>query len=177
MKSLSSILPQILDSSKSDPAECSYFNTQIQRAWNRIVGDQIAQRAQPVRFKGSLLYVAVEAPEWFHPLQEISPQLLEKLNQATSFKISQIIFFQRTSESRKQKPVRETINHRPFASAQNRQQAMTNRQRWYNQISLNSQESQKINQELSQITDPELRELLSRIRVKAAKLEKLRERK
>ncbi|MCI0527793.1 MAG: hypothetical protein L0Y56_10170, partial [Nitrospira sp.] len=61
-----------------------------------------------------------------------------------------------------------------FDNAQDRQQTTDNRPKWYDQISLTSDEHQAIDQGLDRILDLELRELIQRIRVKATKREKLK---
>lgn len=169
MKPLVSILSRILnhqqDSLHRGEPEAGR-DLQIWMVWNRVVGDQIAQRAQPHHLKGSSLYVEVKAPTWLRPLQEIGPQILENLNRVISHKISRIIFFQRQYN-----PNLEAVKGMKTKS---NGQLTGNKDRWYEQIFLDAGENQEIERELSQISDVELREVISRVRIKAAKLEKLR---
>jgi hypothetical protein len=164
MKPLSAVLPQILNTTLS-PTNTDGFkpglNTQIWRVWNRVVGDHIAHRAQPDHLRGSLLYIEVKASNWLPPLQEIGPQLLEKLNGAISHKISRLVFFHKQQGFGSTKNTKKT-------------EVKDEEPRWYDQLSLNSNENEKIKQELHQISDTELREIVGRVWIKAAKLEKLR---
>jgi len=169
MKPLSSVISQLLDPGGGDPSHRPYLKSQdaqIWRVWNRVVGDQIAHRAQPDHLKGSILYVEVKALDWLHPLQEIGPQLLEKLNEAISHKVSRIVFFQRAPGDRGPKAGSQRQRDRLKTEAAS--------PKWHERIPLNPEENQEMDRELSRITDPELRELIKHIRVKAAKLEKLR---
>jgi hypothetical protein len=169
MKPLASILSRVLNSGQDALLRSEKegdYDLQIWTVWNRVVGDQIAQRAQPHHLKGSFLYVEVKVPTWLQPLREIGPQLLENLNRVLSRKISRIVFFQR-SYNRNFEAARAT-------QIKNKEQLTGREVRWYERISLNPIESQEIEQELNQISDVELREVISRVRIKAAKLEKLR---
>ncbi len=169
MKPLASVLCRVLnserDSLRRGEPEVGR-DLQIWMVWNRVVGDQIAQRAQPHHLKGSSLYVEVQAPTWLRPLQEIGPQILENLNRVIPHKISRIIFFQRQYN-----PNLEVTGD---TKTKNNEQLTGYKTRWYERIFLDAGENQEIERELSQISDVELREVISRVRIKAAKLEKLR---
>jgi predicted nucleic acid-binding Zn ribbon protein len=49
--------------------------------WDAIVGEQIAQRAQPERLRNRILFVKVSNSTWMHQLQTMKPLLLEKIRE------------------------------------------------------------------------------------------------
>jgi predicted nucleic acid-binding Zn ribbon protein len=55
---------------------------QVWQVWNRIVGDAVAQNAQPAAFKGNLLLVHVSSSPWIQQLQFLKQDIISKLNQA-----------------------------------------------------------------------------------------------
>ncbi|MCK9229185.1 MAG: DUF721 domain-containing protein [Syntrophales bacterium] len=48
--------------------------------WNRAVGPQIARQTEPLRLRGSVLYVTVSTPAWMQQLQYMNEEILEKVN-------------------------------------------------------------------------------------------------
>jgi hypothetical protein len=50
--------------------------------WPDIVGDQIARRAQPERFRNRILFIRVSNSAWMQQLQMMKPVLLEKIQKA-----------------------------------------------------------------------------------------------
>jgi len=49
--------------------------------WDKVVGEQIANRARPLRFRQGILEVQVDHPVWMQQLQMLKPKIIEKLNQ------------------------------------------------------------------------------------------------
>lgn len=49
--------------------------------WDKLVGEQIARRARPLRFRQGVLEVQVDHPVWMQQLQMLKPQILAKLHQ------------------------------------------------------------------------------------------------
>ena len=48
--------------------------------WDKIVGEQIAKRARPLRIRDKILEVQVDHPVWMQQLQMLKPQILRKLH-------------------------------------------------------------------------------------------------
>ena len=76
---IGSVLDTVLKTYRRDT------NTSLIRAcqiWNSVVGDVIAQNARPAAVKGRILLVHVASSTWFHQLQFLKADIIEKLNQA-----------------------------------------------------------------------------------------------
>lgn len=48
--------------------------------WDSVVGEQIARRARPLRFREGILEVRVDNAVWMQQLQMLKPKILQKLN-------------------------------------------------------------------------------------------------
>jgi hypothetical protein len=49
--------------------------------WDKVVGDQIARHARPLRIREKILEVRVDNPVWMQQLQMLKPKILQKLHQ------------------------------------------------------------------------------------------------
>ena len=49
--------------------------------WDKIVGEQIARRARPLRIREKILEVRVDHPVWMQQLQMLKPKILKKLHE------------------------------------------------------------------------------------------------
>lgn len=49
--------------------------------WDKVVGEQIAKRARPLRIREKVLEVRVDHPVWMQQLQMLKPQILKKLHE------------------------------------------------------------------------------------------------
>jgi len=56
--------------------------TQVWQIWDNVVGEAIANNAQPAAFKGRLLLVHVTSSTWIHQLQFLKRDIISKLNAA-----------------------------------------------------------------------------------------------
>lgn len=54
----------------------------IQRVWERTVGPELAQRAEPVAERDGTLTVACESAVWAQELELLGPELVGQLNSA-----------------------------------------------------------------------------------------------
>ncbi len=72
------LLKQVLGDKGMDDRLSRY---QAWLVWDKIVGEQIANRARPLRFRKGVLEVQVDHPVWMQQLQMLKPKILEKLNQ------------------------------------------------------------------------------------------------
>jgi predicted nucleic acid-binding Zn ribbon protein len=51
----------------------------IHRHWEAVVGDALAAKTRPLRFRQGTLTVAVKSPAWMQQLTMMKPQLLARL--------------------------------------------------------------------------------------------------
>jgi len=56
--------------------------TRIWEHWDRIVGETVAENAQPAAFKGDILVVHVVSSTWIQQLRFVKDEMILKLNQA-----------------------------------------------------------------------------------------------
>lgn len=73
-----SVLKQVLGNNNLDDQLSRY---QAWVIWDKLVGEQIAHRARPLRFRQGILEVQVDHPVWMQQLQMLKPKILEKLQQ------------------------------------------------------------------------------------------------
>lgn len=48
--------------------------------WDKVVGEQIARHARPLRIREKILEVQVDNPVWMQQLQMLKPQILKKIH-------------------------------------------------------------------------------------------------
>lgn len=56
--------------------------SQIWTHWDRVVGEVVAEHAQPAAFKGHILVVHVISSTWIHQLRFDKDEMILKLNRA-----------------------------------------------------------------------------------------------
>ena len=61
--------------------------------WNDEVGDLIAQRAQPARFRDGVLFVTVASHSWMQELRFLKDDLRDRLNARLNANLVRDIFF------------------------------------------------------------------------------------
>jgi predicted nucleic acid-binding Zn ribbon protein len=79
MESLSKILENLLKKKR--------FGAQIQRHrvfenWEAVVGDSLAEHAQPQKIQGRTLILSVDHPAWIQELQFLKEPLIRKIQAA-----------------------------------------------------------------------------------------------
>ncbi len=125
----------------------------IFKAWETIVGEKIASRAQPFRLIGEKLYVHVVSSTWMQELNFLREEIKDKLNSHIhGLKIEEIAF--------KIAPQRTKEKKRP--------------QRGIDEIKLGSEVEHEIREMVLGIKDMEIREIIFNVVVKDRKLKKLR---
>ncbi len=111
--------------------------------WNRAVGPQIAAKAQPDRLKDDILYVRVANSVWLHELQFMKQEILAKLNAIPGAgRVAQMRFFIGTVEATSSRPVGAESPLDPR--------------------DLKSDEKEFIEETLTGVSDPELKDILQR---------------
>ncbi len=61
--------------------------------WNRVVGETIAGKTNPLRVKDSILFVRVESPSWRNELVFLKPKIIKELNQLIKANVIKDIVF------------------------------------------------------------------------------------
>lgn len=79
MESLSKILENLLKRKR--------FGAQIKRHrmfenWDSVVGDSLAEHAQPQKIQGHTLFLSVDHPAWIQELQFLKEPLIRKIQAA-----------------------------------------------------------------------------------------------
>ncbi len=77
-ESVSELLKKLLGDKGLDERLPRY---QAWLVWDKIVGEQIAKRARPLRIREKILEVRVDHPVWMQQLQMLKPQILKKLHE------------------------------------------------------------------------------------------------
>ena len=75
--SVGSLLKQVLNDQGMGDRLSRY---QAWLVWDKIVGEQIARRARPLRLREGVLEVRVDNAVWMQQLQMLKPKILQKLN-------------------------------------------------------------------------------------------------
>ena len=71
-------------------AESSTAITGVFGEWPNIVGEQVAQHVKPIKLERGRLIVEIDDPSWATQMRFLEPQLIEKLNAATTSTITTI---------------------------------------------------------------------------------------
>lgn len=148
-----SLLKQILGEQGLDDRLSRY---QAWLIWDKVVGDQIAKRARPLRFRQRILEVQVDHPVWMQQLQMLKPQILEKLNRQLPNANIEDIYLRKAPT--------------PHAASE-RQQATAEPPRWQ-LAQLTPDEKQQIEKQLEILQDPELRDEMRRLFTLQKRLDK-----
>ena len=123
----------------------------VWRVWDRVVGETVAQQAQPASVRRGILFVTCSSPVWMQQLQFMKGVILEKLKQHLEKKVIKDIRFQIGVVSH---GARETLG-----AAQP-------------EVDLNEDEWQWVDEVMSPLRDTELQEIVKRIMVKDTMLKK-----
>jgi predicted nucleic acid-binding Zn ribbon protein len=71
-------------------AETATAITGVFGEWPKIVGEQVAQHVTPIKLERGRLIVEIDDPSWATQMRFLEPQLVEKLNTATTSTITSI---------------------------------------------------------------------------------------
>jgi len=115
--------------------------------WDKLVGEQIASRARPLRIRQGVLEIQVDHPVWMQQLQMLKPKILEKLHQQVPNAGITDIYLRKSRG--------------PLAREQSPSQTVRPA-KWKN-IELSAAERQQIEEELGDLEDQDLRQELQRL--------------
>ena len=118
--------------------------------WNDVVGPAIADKAQPLSFRGGVLWVAVQTAAWMQELQYLTETIMDGLNRACGQSLVSDIRFRQGRVTR----VRPRERNRIFGLAPERP--------------LSPETVKKIHDEVGKVKDLELRGLLEKFWTRAA---------
>lgn len=124
--------------------------------WDQLVGEQIASRARPLRIRQNVLEVQVDHPVWMQQLQMLKPKILEKLNREIPNAGITDIYLRKA----------KSIPPRPQATRE-----AASPPKW-REIELSSAEQQQIEEQLTELRDPELRQELKQLFTLQKRLDK-----
>jgi len=109
--------------------------------WEKAVGPVIARHAQPQAVRGKKLTLVVDSPAWMQQLSLLKPEIMEKVNSTLGKKtINEITLRIGEVESREQPTEEPLVNN-----------------------VLNQDEREKIKDYVRGISDPDIREAISRV--------------
>lgn len=137
------LLKQVLGDKGMDDRLSRY---QAWLVWDKVVGEQIANRARPLRFRKGVLEVQVDHPVWMQQLQMLKPKILEKLNQQLPNADITDIYLRKAPN--------------PYTKRQSTQEPEPPK---WQQAQLTEAEEQQIEKLLEPIKDSELRDEMRRL--------------
>lgn len=140
--SIGSLLKQVLDDQGMGDRLSRY---QAWLVWDKVVGEQIARRARPLRLREGTLEVRVDNPVWMQQLQMLKPKILKKLNEEVPNAHIEDIYLRRGKNT---PPPQQQPAAAPPA--------------WREQ-QLDKNEQEEIERSLDGLNDPELRDELRRL--------------
>jgi hypothetical protein len=149
------LLKQVLGDKGMDDRLSRY---QAWLIWDKVVGEQIAQRARPLRFRQGVLEVQVDHPVWMQQLQMLKPKILEKLNQQLPNADITDIYLRKAPT--------------PYAKRETTPEPEPPK---WQQIELTEEEKQQIEKQLETLDNPELRAEMRRFFSLQKRLDKGRE--
>jgi predicted nucleic acid-binding Zn ribbon protein len=118
-------------------------------SWEETVGDAIAERSQPVGVRNRVLHVKVSSSVWMQELQFLKGLILEKLrHQRGNHFLQDLRFFLGEME--------------PSDGRAKKNEEKKGEPSW----GLTREEREQIQKALSEVRDPEMREILSRVYAK-----------
>ena len=123
--------------------------------WDKVVGEQIARRARPLRIRDRVLEVRVDHPVWMQQLQMLKPQILKKLHAQLPDCDIEDIYLRRG-------------NLKPTATVTEEQTPD-----WQSE-SLSTTELAEIEQSLTPLQNKDLKEEIRRLFIRQKKLDKAR---
>ncbi|MDI6753971.1 MAG: DUF721 domain-containing protein [Thermodesulfobacteriota bacterium] len=128
--------------------------------WEAVVGDAVATRTQPIRVKNRVLYVTVSNSVWMQQLHFMKELIIKKLNERTGSDFLQDLrFFFGEIEHLKQADEKKRENNGGDI------------------VTVSEPDRERIEKEVSQVKDPEIRKILMKVYLKGLAAEGTRKNK
>lgn len=127
--------------------------------WDKLVGEQIAARARPLKLRKGVLEVQVDHPVWMQQLQMMKPQILEKITAKIPNAGITDIYLRQSRGNQGYRPTKQKTSAEPPA---------------WTKKELSGEEKEAIEAELSGINNPELKEEMRRFFTLQKQLDKER---
>ncbi len=123
------------------------------KVWDKLAGEAVSRHCQPERLKDGILFLKVDSPVWMQQLQFLKSLIIEKVNG-----------FMRENTV---KDVRFQIG----------KLGQTRKRKWkpWKEVSLPQEVVLRLNNELSSVRDPELRDIIKKVRIKEAQVKAWRD--
>lgn len=118
------------------------------KVWDKLAGEAVSRHCQPDRLKDGILFLKVDSPVWMQQLQFMKSLILEKVNEYMKDNAVKDVRFQigKLGQPRKGK----------F--------------RQWKDVSLPQEVVLRLDNELSSVRDPELRDIIKKVRIKEAQV-------
>lgn len=84
MTPLAALFSSLLQNIPEDP---ELKSGAVRIAWKYCLGEKIRKAADPVSFRGGILYVRVADPQWKSTLESMKPELISRINSYLKKKI------------------------------------------------------------------------------------------
>lgn len=128
--------------------------------WEEVVGDAVATRTQPIRVKNRVLYVTVSNSVWMQQLHFMKELIIKKLNERTGSDFLQDLrFFFGEIEHLKQADEKKGENTSGDI------------------VTVSEPDRERIEKEVSQVKDPEIKKILMKVYLKGLAAEGSRKKK
>ncbi|MBI4746176.1 MAG: DUF721 domain-containing protein [Deltaproteobacteria bacterium] len=123
------------------------------KVWDKLAGEAVSRHCQPDRLKDGILFLKVDSPVWMQQLQFLKSLILEKVNGYMKENAVKDVRFQigKLRQTRKGK-------FRPWK-----------------EVSLPQEVVLRLDNELSSLRDPELRDIIKKVRIKEAQVKAWRD--
>ncbi|MBF8251433.1 MAG: putative RNA-binding protein containing Zn ribbon [Deltaproteobacteria bacterium] len=118
------------------------------KVWDKLAGEAVSRHCQPDRLKDGILFLKVDSPVWMQQLQFMKSLILEKVNVYMKENAVKDVRFQigKLGQTRKGK-------FRPWKDVYLPQEVVL-----------------RLDNELSSVRDPELRDIIKKVRIKEAQV-------
>lgn len=125
------------------------------KVWDKLAGDAVARHCQPDRLKDGILFLKVDSPVWMQQLQFMKYIIIDKVNEHMKSEAVKDIRFQIGKIGQVRKGNRKPWSDEP----------------------LSGELVFKIDSQLSSVKDPELRDIIKKLRIKEAQVKRWRDHK
>lgn len=123
------------------------------KVWDKLAGEAVSRHCQPDRLKDGILFLKVDSPVWMQQLQFMKSLIIDKVNGYMGANAIRDARFQIGKLGQGKKSLREP----------------------WKEVSLPQEVVMRIDRELSSVRDPELRDIIKKLRLKEAQVNEWRD--